>query len=78
MRQPGHGANPLKERQGSGFAEGVNAQSGLMALSRCGKAITRQGQSPLRDWLLLAHDLFGKPLHTFPDHARISKNSGRK
>jgi hypothetical protein len=21
------------------------------------------------DFLLFAHDLFGKPLHTFPDHA---------
>jgi hypothetical protein len=27
---------------------------------------------PLKS-LLLAHDLFGKPLHTFPDHALGSK-----
>src|SRR6201984_3158783 len=28
-------------------------------------------ESPSRFSLLFAHDLFGKPLHTFPDHALI-------
>jgi hypothetical protein len=28
-----------------------------------------QDESPSRSALLIEHDLFGRPLHTFPDHA---------
>ncbi|SPP97561.1 Fumarate hydratase class II (modular protein) [Bradyrhizobium vignae] len=33
------------------------------------KARWDQDESPSRFRLLFEHDLFGKPLHTFPDHA---------
>jgi hypothetical protein len=36
---------------------------------------------PSADWVLIVHDLFGKPLHTFPDHAltrMISVNGVRE
>jgi len=32
-------------------------------------ARARWGESPSRSRFLIEHDLFGKPLHTFPDHA---------
>jgi hypothetical protein len=33
------------------------------------KALSRQVESRQRSSLLLEHDLFGKPVPTFPDHA---------
>jgi len=42
---------------------------GWSARRHFAKARWREAESPSRFSLLFAHDLFGKPLHTFPDHA---------
>src|SRR5215469_15557646 len=34
-------------------------------------------ESPSRSRFLIAHDLFGKPLHTFPDHALGEEGAAR-
>jgi hypothetical protein len=48
-----------------------------MLVMNAPKARWLQVESPSRFSLLFAHDLFGKPLHTFPDHALAARNLDR-
>src|SRR6478752_6506592 len=57
----------------------VSARSRKRFLRRPGapKARCDQGETSSRFRLLFAHDLFGKPLRTFPDHALAQRTALR-
>src|SRR5947209_12798036 len=70
------GGKPVRASSSHAHTKDGLTQEGRLALSGCNgasrsKPLKRDelGTNPSRFSLLLAHDLFGKPLYTFPDHA---------